>query len=83
MPGRGAKGANPRFVVTSFRRPGRPCARSKITSTPSSSACAPAVERGRPICAVAGSILTAAYHVLEDGTVYADLGPDHFRKHNP
>ena len=29
-------------------------------------------------CAVAASILTAAYHMLKDGTVYADLGPDHF-----
>ena len=29
-------------------------------------------------CAVAASILTAAYHMLKDGTAYADLGPDHF-----
>jgi transposase len=28
-------------------------------------------------CAVAASILTAAYHMLKDGTVYRDLGPDH------
>ena len=26
-------------------------------------------------CAVAASILTAAYHMLKDGTAYADLGP--------
>jgi transposase len=32
----------------------------------------------RAICAVAASILTAAYHMLKDGTVYQDLGPDHF-----
>jgi transposase len=29
-------------------------------------------------CAVAASILTAAYHMLKDGTAYRDLGPDHF-----
>jgi hypothetical protein len=37
----------------------------------------------KAICAVAASILTAAYHMLNDGTLYADLGPDHFRKTQP
>ena len=32
----------------------------------------------KAVCAVAASILTAAYHMLKDGTVYQDLGPDHF-----
>jgi transposase len=32
----------------------------------------------KAICAVAASILTTAYHMLKDGTVYHDLGPDHF-----
>jgi transposase len=32
----------------------------------------------KAICAVAASILTAAYHMLKDGTAYRDLGPDHF-----
>ena len=32
----------------------------------------------RAVCAVAASILTAAYHMLQDGTAYQDLGPDHF-----
>jgi hypothetical protein len=32
----------------------------------------------KAICAVAASILTAAYHMLKDGTIYHDLGPDHF-----
>jgi transposase len=32
----------------------------------------------KAICAVAASILTAAYHMLRDGTCYQDLGPDHF-----
>ena len=32
----------------------------------------------KAICAVAASILTAAYHMLKEGTVYHDLGPDHF-----
>ena len=27
---------------------------------------------------LAASILTAVYYMLKDGTVYADLGPDHF-----
>jgi transposase len=37
----------------------------------------------KAICAVAASILTAAYHMLRDGTFYQDLGPDHFghRRH--
>jgi transposase len=30
------------------------------------------------IVAVAASILTAFYHMLKDGTMYQDLGPDHF-----
>ena len=39
--------------------------------------------RARPgakkaIGALAASILTAAYHMLKDGTLYHDLGPDHF-----
>src|ERR1700726_3288033 len=32
----------------------------------------------KAIGAVAASILTAAYHMLADGTLYHDLGPDHF-----
>lgn len=34
----------------------------------------------KAICAVAASILTAVYHMLKDGTVYQDLGPDHFHR---
>jgi transposase len=37
----------------------------------------------KAICAVAASLLTAAYHMLRDGTVYQDLGADHFRKSTP
>lgn len=32
----------------------------------------------KAICAVAASMLTAAYHMLKDGTEYHDLGADHF-----
>jgi len=32
----------------------------------------------KAIGAVAASILTAVYHMLKDGTLYADLGADHF-----
>ena len=32
----------------------------------------------KAIGAVAASILTAVYHMLKDGTLYHDLGPDHF-----
>ena len=32
----------------------------------------------KAIGALATSILTAAYHMLKDGTLYHDLGPDHF-----
>ncbi len=37
----------------------------------------------KAICAVAASILTAAYHMLRDGTLYHDLGPDHLRRTSP
>jgi len=37
----------------------------------------------KAICAVAASILTAAYHMLRDGTLYHDLGPDHFQRTSP
>ena len=32
----------------------------------------------KAVCAVAASILTAAYHMLSNGTLHRDLGPDHF-----
>jgi hypothetical protein len=32
----------------------------------------------KAIGALAASILTAAYHMLKDDTLYHDLGPDHF-----
>ena len=32
----------------------------------------------KAVCAVAASILTAAYHMLKRGNQYNDLGPDHF-----
>ena len=34
----------------------------------------------KAICAVAASILTAAYHMLRTGTFYPDLGPDHLSR---
>ncbi len=37
----------------------------------------------KAICAVAASILTAAYHMLRDGTFYQDLGADYFRRAAP
>jgi hypothetical protein len=37
----------------------------------------------KAICAVAASILTAAYHMLREGTFYHDLGADHFRRTAP
>jgi hypothetical protein len=32
----------------------------------------------KAIGAVAASILTAAFHMSKNGTLYEDLGPDHF-----
>ena len=32
----------------------------------------------KAICAVAASILTVIYHMLKNGTTYADLGANHF-----
>ena len=37
----------------------------------------------KAVCAVAASILTAAYHMLKDGTFYADLGAAHFDRRRP
>ena len=37
----------------------------------------------KAICAVAASILTAAYHMLKDGTFYNDLGANHFDRRRP
>lgn len=37
----------------------------------------------KAVCAVAASILTAAYHMLKNGTPYADPGPEHFHKPAP
>ena len=37
----------------------------------------------KAICAVAASILTAAYHMLRDGTFSQDLGADHFHRASP
>jgi len=32
------------------------------------------------VVTVAASILTAAYHMLQDGTTYQDLGSSHFER---
>ena len=37
----------------------------------------------KAICAVAASILTAIYHMLRDGTLYQDLGSQHFHRRSP
>jgi transposase len=37
----------------------------------------------KAICALAASILTAAWHMLRDGTLWRDLGSDHFHKRAP
>ena len=37
----------------------------------------------KALVAVGASILTAAYHVLRDGTFYCDLGADHFQRTDP
>ena len=37
----------------------------------------------KAICAVAASILSAAYHMLKDGTFYHDLGAKHFYRASP
>jgi transposase len=34
----------------------------------------------KAVCAVAASVLTAIYHMLKNGTVYQDLGADHFNR---
>jgi transposase len=37
----------------------------------------------KAVCAVAASILTAAWHMLRDGTLWHDLGPDYFQRRSP
>ena len=37
----------------------------------------------KAVCAVAASILTAAYHMLKDGTFYQDLGATYFDRRRP
>src|SRR5271155_4937110 len=53
----------------SSNAPGPPPARRPAISRPSFIA-----------CALAASILTAAYHMLKNGAFYEELGPDHFDK---
>jgi transposase len=36
----------------------------------------------KAILAVAASILTAAYHIIKNETLYQDLGPDYFQRHD-
>ncbi|MBI4522156.1 MAG: IS110 family transposase [Gemmatimonadetes bacterium] len=36
----------------------------------------------KAILAVAASMVTAAYHIIRDGTEYQDLGPDFFQRHD-
>lgn len=36
----------------------------------------------KAIVAVAASMLKAAFHMLSDGTLYSDLGADHFERHS-
>ena len=57
--------------------------RAKKTYLQARFQCLPA-RRGpkKAVCTVAASILTAAYHMLKDGTLYQDLGPDHFTRHS-
>ena len=52
--------------------PGPPSAPREATCRPNSTA-----------CAVAASILTAIYHMLRDGTLYQDLGSQHFHRRSP
>jgi transposase len=37
----------------------------------------------KAVCAVAASMLTAVWHMLRDGTLYQDLGADHFHRRSP
>ncbi len=53
---------------------------STCAFSPTSSTICPSLDAKSLICAVAASILTAAYHMLRDRTFYQDLGPDHFRR---
>jgi transposase len=37
----------------------------------------------KAVCAVAASMLAAIWHMLRDGTLWRDLGPDHFHRRSP
>jgi len=60
-------------------RLGRRPQEGQLSPGPVSSPASPARAK-KAIGAVAASILTAAYHMLKNGTLYQDLGPDHFGK---
>jgi transposase len=67
-------GSRPHWCSAHGRRPARKAATCKLSSTASELGAAPK----KAILAVAASILTAIYHMLKDGTLYRDLGPNHF-----
>src|SRR5438132_14227073 len=69
--------AHPGSRPPSPKAPGPPPVRRPATCRPSS---IDPARRGakKAIAAVAASILTAIYHMLTNGTLYQDLGADHF-----
>ena len=76
---KGLRGSRP----PSSSVPGQPQDGRPAISRPSSSACAPAAARKKPFApsppfGAVPRTLTAAWHMLRNGTFYQDLGPDHF-----
>ena len=55
-----------------------PAAARTVISRPNTCACARGAGQRKPSVRVAASILTAAYHMLKNGTVYQDLGANYF-----
>ena len=62
--------------------PGRQRAQKAPTCKRNSTASDRGVGVKKAIVAVAASILAAVYHMLKNGTMYQDLGPNHFDRRN-
>ena len=71
---KGAPSLKPVLVQCALRRR----AARMLTCTPNFCASKPGRGRKEAAIAATASLLTAAYHMLRDGTFYSDLGPHHF-----
>ena len=65
------------------KRPWPPPKPRTPTSPPNTNACAGRRGPAKAVAAVGHSILTAAWHMLQTGELYRDLGGDYYTRQNP